>query len=273
MKRLLSLAIIICAFSSNCYAIETESDPQNVSLPVLMYHRILKNDTARDVYTISMSAFEQDLKFLSENGYTSVATNDVYNFLTRGTPLPEKPVLLTFDDGHYSTLTYAVPLLERYGFKASVFVVGTFTEMDTKTTPNPAFSYITWEQMDKLPACLEIGNHSYNLHSYTGLRNGITKRKGESLAAYRMLLASDLLTLQSKIADHTGSRPIALALPFGARSSAAFPVMDAVGLRLTFGSTEGINSLNVGGKCHELKRLCRLPHKSAEFLLDKYAKK
>jgi peptidoglycan/xylan/chitin deacetylase (PgdA/CDA1 family) len=237
----------------------------------MMYHRLLKK-SSRDVYTITPDAFEADLKYFSENGYTAVTCAEVLNYLLIGSALPKKPVLLTFDDGHYSTLAYAAPLLEEYGMKASVFVVGAFSDKD-EGRDNPVYSYITWEEMRNLPSCLEIQNHTWGLHEIGKGRKGIKRRSSESLENYRILFASDMIKLSNKVQECTGARPVAFAIPFGANCSDSIPVLDAVGIGLSLGSEYGVNRLKVGGKRHALKRLCRTPGMSAQFLVDKYAKK
>ncbi|GHV36626.1 hypothetical protein FACS18949_16240 [Clostridia bacterium] len=270
MKRVIAFLLILPLLPVCSVAAEVEG---TVELPVLMYHRLLKNNPQGDMYTITPAALERDLKFLRAEGYASVTTEQVIGYLTRGEKLPEKPVLLTFDDGHYSTLTYAVPLLERYGFRASVFVTGVFSDSEAGAPQSPQYSYISWAQMENLAPCLQIESHTWNLHVCGKGRNGIKRRKGENLEDYRMLLAADLLKLQGKIEQHTGRAPIAFALPFGADCADALSVFDAVGIPLSFGSYGGINRLTVGGKRHDLKRMCRVPDESAQFLLDKYANK
>ncbi|GHU88880.1 hypothetical protein FACS1894202_05880 [Clostridia bacterium] len=270
MKRVIMFLLILSIFSAEAAAAETAPP---VELPVLMYHRLLKNNPQGDEYTITPDALERDLNYLQAENYTSVTTDQVIGYLSRGEELPDKPILLTFDDGHYSTLSYAAPLLERYGFCASVFVTGKFSDSETGTEPTPLYSYISWEQMQHLPSCLQIENHTWDLHLCGRGRNGIQRKKSESLADYRMRLASDLLTLQGKVAENARRVPVAFALPFGASCKDAVPVFDAVGIPLSFGSYSGINRLTVGGERHELKRLCRVPRKSAQFLLDKYANK
>ena len=66
---------------------------------------------------LSPAQFESDLKYLKENGYHTVVVQDLIDYVEKGVPLPEKPVMLTFDDGYYNNYYYAFPLLEEYDAK------------------------------------------------------------------------------------------------------------------------------------------------------------
>ena len=85
-------------------------------MPVIMYHTILNS---RDgVYIVSEAQLENDLKELIARGYEFVFPSEVAEFVSGEGSLPEKPVMLTFDDGHYNNLYYGLPILEKYGAKA-----------------------------------------------------------------------------------------------------------------------------------------------------------
>ena len=99
----------------------------SVSLPVLMYHHILESSSRLGDYVISPQQFEADLQFLSVHGYQTVTVLDILRLVQTGGPLPEKPVLITFDDGYESTYAYAFPLLKKYGMTAVVSIIGSYT--------------------------------------------------------------------------------------------------------------------------------------------------
>ena len=97
---------------------------QEVRLPVLMYHGVHSDPKKSGDYVITPQALEQDLLYLQQQGCTAVTMSDILAYVQEGTPLPEKPVMLTFDDGCYNNLTYVLPLLEKYDAYAVVSVVG-----------------------------------------------------------------------------------------------------------------------------------------------------
>ena len=71
-----------------------------VELPILMYHGITDVSASVDEYTILAETFENDLKWLGDNGFTSISVKQLINYVDNGSALPEKPVLITFDDGY-----------------------------------------------------------------------------------------------------------------------------------------------------------------------------
>lgn len=88
------------------------------AVPILCYHNIrLSADKEDDLY-ISQAQLDQHLKMLRDNGFHSILPDQLVDHLTFGTPLPEKPVMLTFDDTHKDHYTIAYPLLKKYGFNA-----------------------------------------------------------------------------------------------------------------------------------------------------------
>jgi peptidoglycan/xylan/chitin deacetylase (PgdA/CDA1 family) len=90
------------------------------ALRVLMYHKV--NDVPRNPLSVPVALFEEQMAQLRDLGYTVVDLDDVIEQYANGTPLPERPVLITFDDGYRDNLAHAVPVLQRYGYPAVVFV-------------------------------------------------------------------------------------------------------------------------------------------------------
>lgn len=90
-------------------------------VPVLMYHRIGNEENS--VWWVHVSDFENQLKFLKEQGYASILPCDLLAHFRWGKPLPEKPVVFTFDDGYLNSMQNAEPLLKKYGFRGIVYLV------------------------------------------------------------------------------------------------------------------------------------------------------
>ena len=86
---------------------------EGVHLPVLMYHSILKDSARQGQYVISPSVLSADLDALQQRGYQTVTVSDLLAYVYDGVSLPEKPVMITFDDGYYNNYVYAYPLRER----------------------------------------------------------------------------------------------------------------------------------------------------------------
>jgi peptidoglycan/xylan/chitin deacetylase (PgdA/CDA1 family) len=102
---------------------------RNFAVPVLMYHRICeltsreeKSPLMRDL-TVSPADFEAQLRYLKDNDFTFLHATEVADALRDGKALPEKAVAITMDDGYRDNFTDALPLLKKYGAKATVFMV------------------------------------------------------------------------------------------------------------------------------------------------------
>jgi len=124
-----------------------------------MYHHISVPsrgaDTVRRDLSVSPENFEAQLRYLKQAGYQSITMQDLVYHLTLGWPLPEKPVLLTFDDGYRDVYTQAFPLLQKYGFLATVFLVTAPIDQE-----NP--DYLSWDQVTEMSrAGIEFGAHTY----------------------------------------------------------------------------------------------------------------
>lgn len=96
-------------------------------VPILCYHQIRDfqssdSKTARD-YIVPVANFREQMKLLADSGYHAVVPDQLYDYLTKGTPLPSKPVMITFDDTRVDQYTVALPELNKHGFKGVFFIM------------------------------------------------------------------------------------------------------------------------------------------------------
>ena len=85
---------------------QASEETDGINLPILMYHSILKDNSRAGKYVISPDTIEQDMLYLKDHGYTTVVMADLIDYVENGTPLPEKPVMLTFDAVSYTHLPH-----------------------------------------------------------------------------------------------------------------------------------------------------------------------
>ena len=107
--------------------------------------------------------------------------------------LPEKPIIITFDDGYYNNLGYAVPLLKKYNMKGVISIVGKYTDAFSETDEaNLNYGNLRWKDINELisDGTIEFQNHTYNLHTI-GTRRGAMKKSSESLESYKNVLSND----------------------------------------------------------------------------------
>lgn len=239
-----------------------------LELPIIMYHSILKEPKKETQYVVSPALLEEDLKYIEKRGYTPVFMQEVIDFVSNKGSLPEKPIVITFDDGYYNNYYYAHPLLKKYDMKAVISIVGRMTdEFSNHPDENPSYAHVTWDDILEmhLSGCWEIQNHSYDCHSYDS-RNGVCQVSGETNDHYKSFLTSDLCHLQDKIAYVTGVTPNTFTYPFGAFDEATDDILKEIGFDATLSCTEGVSIITKGEPdcLFKLKRHLRPPNMSPD---------
>lgn len=129
-----------------------------VRVPILMYHYISEPPEDADEYRTDLSVppqrFRQQLQYLKDNGFTTVDLYDLSLAVTARKALPEKPVILTFDDGYLDNYENAFPLLREFGFSGTFFIVTEFVDSGVP-------GYMTWPMIEEMAqAGMRIENHS-----------------------------------------------------------------------------------------------------------------
>lgn len=124
----------------------------NEGIPVLMYHSVKyeKDNPVR----IPVEKFKEQMKYLKDNGYTTLSLDELYDFLENNKPIPKKSVVLTFDDGYKDNYESAYPILKEYGFKATIFMI---------TSCIGTGEYLTAAQLKELQQNgIDIESHTVN---------------------------------------------------------------------------------------------------------------
>ena len=241
---LIGAVIILCGKQ-----LLTEAE-EPIRLPVIMYHSIY-TDTPTE-YAVSPWQVESDLQWLKSNGYNTVTAEQVIAYTQNRGNLPENPVMITLDDGFYNNLSVLVPLLEKYDMTAVVSVVGSYIDNDAIKDPhNPKYSYLTWEDIDKLVESdrIEIGNHTYNMHSLYDGRIGCSRNNDESEEEYRKAISEDFQRLQREIRENIGFYPVVFTYPFGSVSRESLPVIRDSGFLMTLTCREQENYITRDPQC------------------------
>jgi len=242
-------------------------DGESVNVPVIMYHSLLDRKTNR--WNISPEEFEKDLQYLSQNGYETVFISDLTAYVETGKPLPEKPVVLTFDDGYYNNLK-AMPYLEKYDMKIVLSVIGESSDHWTKHADETCerFGHLTWPHITEMfrSGRIELANHTQNMHKNTGGRNGCCRKKSESAEDYERVLTDDVEKLQEKLEQISGVRPECFTYPFGSMCKDSDIVLKKLGFKVTLSCVSGVNVLRVGNEdcLFRMKRNNRTPGESLE---------
>ena len=285
LKTLIIYAVIVSTIiiGLNCLqhdsiAVSEQAVPaeaaESVQLPAIMYHGITKERSRVSKYVISYDMFEADLKYIQANGYTTVLIQDLINYVDGTGDLPEKPILLTFDDGYYNNYTYGFELLKQYDMKAIISIIGRWTDLYSQTGENnPNYSHLTWENISEMmdSGLVEIQNHSYDMHTIDKGRNGTKKNKNEGVQTYAKILTEDIGKLQQEMRDQTGYTPTCFAYPYGGISDASYQVIKDMGFRSSLSCEENMNTITRGDKdcLYKLSRYLRSNTESVEKILKR----
>lgn len=124
---------------------------QKAEVPVLCYHRI--SESAKGDYSVSPATFEAHMKVLADSGFQSVLPDQLYDYLVYNKALPEKPVMISFDDSRTEHVEIAAPVMERFGFKGVFFIM---------TITYNKKNYMTTDQIKQLSE----NGHTIGLHSW-----------------------------------------------------------------------------------------------------------
>ncbi|MCO5184366.1 MAG: polysaccharide deacetylase family protein [Anaerolineae bacterium] len=170
-----------------------------VRVPILMYHYLSTPPADADKYRLDLSVtpanFAQQMQYLADNGYTPLDLYDLALVITQKQDLPEKPVIITFDDGYRDNYENAFPILQQHGFKATFFVI-------TGPIDQGAEQYMTWEMVEQMSqAGMRIESHTVTHPQLAGM---------ERDDQYFQIQSS-----QQTIADHIGYTPRFLCYPGG----------------------------------------------------------
>lgn len=248
-----ALVISLCAalfLAVSCLLSVSATKNDAIPLPVIMYHSVCEKSPSD--YTVTPQQLDSDLAWLNANSFTSVSAEQLISFADGKETLPEKPVLITFDDGFYNNLSLALPLLEKYDMKAVVSIVGRYTDDYAPADPHTDnYSYLTWNDISELAASdrIEIGSHTYDMHSRTNGRQGCAKIPAETDEEYSSALRNDIGLLKTELKQNCGIAPVVFAYPYGALCRESLPVLRESGILMTLTCREGMNFITRDPSC------------------------
>lgn len=185
-------------------------------VPVLCYHQIrdwkaTDSRMAKD-YIVPVETFRSHMKMLADSGYHTILPDQYYAYLNNGSPLPEKAVMLTFDDTEENQYAIAAPEMKKYGFKAVYFIM-------TVSLGRP--KYMSRDQVRELSeAGHVIGSHTWDHHN-------VKKYEGEDWVTQIEKPTKTLEAITGKKVEH-------FAYPFGLWNPKAFPELKKRGFKSAY---------------------------------------
>jgi peptidoglycan/xylan/chitin deacetylase (PgdA/CDA1 family) len=223
-----------------------------MSVPVLMYHHILSRDS---FIASSVTSFEKQMKYLADNSWKSLTSEEFFLYKKKQLQLPEKSVLITFDDGWRDNFIYAYPILKKYNLKATLFVVTGWIEEASKAEEcdyveknhkeckalapiNPRAVLCNWDELKKMKDVFDIHCHTHtHRDDYFG----------------KLTLQEDIQKAKQSIKDNMGFEDHFLCWPRGIYDENSIKEALNQNFDILFTTKRGINKAD--NNLLEIKRL------------------
>lgn len=186
-------------------------------IPVLMYHSI--DYEAGNELRIPKEKFREQMKYLKDNGFNTLSVDELYSHLVLGTELPQKPIVITLDDGYVDNYTNAYPVLKEFNQKAVVFMI-------TKTIDTD-YNYLTTEQI------LEMDRNGMSIEPHTVNHPELDKLP---YSQQKKELEESKLVLEKLL----GREMKYIAYPYGKYNSDTLKAAEEVGYKMAFSTKSGL---------------------------------
>ena len=216
---------------SRCVARPSAVSGETVQVPVLMYHDVSYLGRG---YSKTPEIFEQQMRELKDAGFHTVFFSQVIDYVEHGTPLPEKPIVITFDDGYATNYTYVFPILQELDMKIELSVIG------------KAIRYadwgLRWDQIREMTASglVSIEPHTNGLHESTDSRTTMLKIPAESWTEYVCLVGDDTRQILDQITEETGSVPQTFTYPLGKYNAMTEAIVQRMGCKVSLTTKDSV---------------------------------
>ncbi|ACV63802.1 polysaccharide deacetylase [Desulfofarcimen acetoxidans DSM 771] len=214
-------------------------------VPVLMYHKVNPDSGAGGFgLRVTPENFDWQMHYLKKNGYRSISLGDMLDSFQHKKALPKKPVIITFDDGYQDNYRYAYPILKKYNYTATIFVVagliGKTNEFDVKKHLQPENKMMDWSEIISLDnAGITIGSHTLTHPHLTGLSD----------AEARQEIMVSKKVLEAKL----GREVQFFCYPYGEYNESMVRLVKEAGYRAATTTKQGLNYQNTDA--YLLKRI------------------
>ena len=196
------------------------NEPGQVVAPILLYHHV-EGETSFSRYIVPVPDFRAQMKALHDWGYTAIPISLLLEALIKGAELPEKPIVITFDDGNRNVYDNAFPIMQEFGFPGVFYIVGNRVNSGTDITHAP-------ELKEMVDAGWEIGSHGY---THTDLTID------HSIARYEILQSKNDIEEALGIDVQTFAYPFGTVDPYLAQKVQDYGYRAGMGLGLSWTHT------------------------------------
>lgn len=250
-------------FSEVLQATALPDETVSRDVPVLMWHN-LAQESSGDM-TIPVDTFRAQIEALHEAGFKTVSLQQLYDYVHFGTELPEKPIVLTFDDGYFSNYEYAFPILQEYDMQATIFAIGVSVGKDTyKDTDHAMTPHFGADEAREMvdSGLISVQSHTFDMHQWPPFEDGNAQVRetllpfdGEADADYEAAVEADFAESRELLESITGQPVNALAFPEGAYVTLTQDALRSAGAGLTFTTVRAVNTVVKGLP----QSLCAMP--------------
>jgi peptidoglycan/xylan/chitin deacetylase (PgdA/CDA1 family) len=197
------------------------------TIPILTYHRFAED--CDSPLCMPAKTFELQMRYLKENRYHVVTAEELLSFLRYRQGLPQKSVLITMDDGYRSVYNIAYPILNQYGFTATLFIYTDFVGVSKIA--------ITWDQLK------EMQTKGFTIGSHTIYHSDLTQRKkGETEQEYIARVKEELYGSKKILDQKLGQDTYFLAYPFGRYDQQSIQMAREAGYKMAMSVKRGGNA-------------------------------
>ncbi len=201
--------------------------PERPALPshtvhVFCYHGVQPETS--NFYFNTSADFEEQMKTLADKGYESITCKQLANYLSGDEDIPDKSVLISCDDGNLCVYENAVPIMEKYGFKATLFIL---------TDAVGGRNHVSWQQVE------ELHGKGYEIGGHTLSHANLVKRGDRSAEEHEPSIVAEVTASKAEIEEVIGEAVIALAYPYGTYDDAVIAAVREAGYRMAFSIDRG----------------------------------
>ena len=222
---------------------------RQIKIPVLTYHHF-SAETTDNSLIVNPDLFDQQMKYLHDQGYTTLSDADLVQIYSGKMDVPQNPVLITIDDGYESNYKLAYPILKKYNMKATVFlIVSRIFDVHRETLP---YNFLDWTEVKEMSdsGLISFQSHTNNMHFMDSANNlgAIThpmvwKGVQETKEMYDKRVLDDLTLAKLTLEQKLGKSVVSFAYPFGHYNKHTEELVKQAGYKFSFSVKSGSNSI------------------------------
>jgi biofilm PGA synthesis lipoprotein PgaB len=259
---LVSIALLSSTLFANDLPNACSRDQNPNEFTILSYHEISdKSQTLDKTYAVTPENFDQQVHWLMDNGYHFINVDDILKYRKKGKPLPDKAILMTFDDGYQSVYTHAFPVIKKYKIPVVIALVGSWLQAKEKVDFSGHIidreKFLSQKEIKEMVSSglVEIASHTHSLHKgiqgnpQGNLQPAVRTRQWlcdqhayENEKSYKNRIRKDLLENNTFLERYTGQKPRVIVWPYGHYNIEVRKIAERLGMPIGLTLDDGSNT-------------------------------